>query len=544
MEVALVTLLAAMTLSMALVPLFIRWAPALGMIDKPDPRKVHTTPIPRVGGIGIVVGALVAGLIWVPADTAIQAYWFGSLVLLVFGVWDDMKELGHYVKFVGQFIAVLAVIYGAGLYVHYLPFLDAPLSEGVGKVFTVIAMVGMINAINHSDGLDGLAGGESLLSLLAIMYLASLSVSWPVILIAAAAAGGVFGFLRYNSHPARVFMGDGGSQFLGFTLAFLAVYLTQVGNPALSPALPLLFLGLPIADIIAVFIQRIYHGMNWFRATKNHIHHRLLELGFQHHESVVIIYSVQALLVLSAILLPYEYDWLLLGIYFGVVALVFGALIVAERSGWRVNRASHTFALTGQLAAGLDDPAVARNLQRLLEAGVALYVVTAVVIIRDMPADFRYALPVLAGLLALRLLLGFRLWFLFLRLLLFVAVAMFVYLVNANAEIWASGGLGMLVLVYFMALAAALGVAMRFVRESRFRVTPLDFLVALLVVLVGSWPELLGLDDTDIRMILQMVVLFYVVEWVLQHMKSRWNLMTASVLLGLLVLTARAWVSF
>ncbi|WP_297527365.1 glycosyltransferase family 4 protein [Thiohalobacter sp.] len=544
MDVALVTLLAAMTLSMALVPLFIRWAPALGMIDKPDPRKVHTTPIPRVGGIGIVVGALVAGLIWVPADTAIQAYWFGSLVLLVFGVWDDMKELGHYVKFVGQFIAVLAVVYGADLYVHYLPFLDAPLSEGAGKVFTVIAMVGMINAINHSDGLDGLAGGESLLSLLAIMYLASLSESWPVILIAAAAAGGVFGFLRYNSHPARVFMGDGGSQFLGFTLAFLAVYLTQVGNPALSPALPLLFLGLPIADIIAVFIQRIYHGMNWFRATKNHIHHRLLELGFQHHESVVIIYSVQALLVLSAILLPYEYDWLLLGIYFGVVALVFGALIVAERSGWRVNRAHHTFALTGRLAAGLDDPAVARNLQRLLEAGVALYVVTAVVIIRDMPADFRYALPVLAGLLALRLLLGFRLWFLFLRLLLFVAVAMFVYLVNANAEVWASGGLGMLALVYFIALAAALGVAMRFVRESRFRITPLDFLVALLVVLVGSWPELLGLDDTDIRMILQMVVLFYVVEWVLQHMKSRWNLMTASVLLGLLVLTARAWVSF
>ncbi|MBI3440555.1 MAG: undecaprenyl/decaprenyl-phosphate alpha-N-acetylglucosaminyl 1-phosphate transferase, partial [Proteobacteria bacterium] len=227
--------------------------------------------------------------------------------------------LGHYVKFVGQFLAVIVVVYYGNLYVTYLPFLDAELTATIGKPFTVFAMVGVINALNHSDGLDGLAGGMSLLSLSAIAYLAYLvdegAARNITILIALATIGGVIGFLRYNTHPARVFMGDGGSQFLGFTSGFLTVYLMEKVNPALSPALPALILGLPIIDILAVFVQRIYHGMNWFRASKNHIHHRLLQLGFDHYEAVVIIYSVQIVLVACAIMLPYEPDLLIAPLY-------------------------------------------------------------------------------------------------------------------------------------------------------------------------------------------------------------------------------------
>ncbi|RRQ21637.1 glycosyltransferase family 4 protein [Thiohalobacter thiocyanaticus] len=309
----LLILVAAMVISMTLIPIMVRLAPVLGMVDKPDPRKVHTTPIPRVGGVGIVIGTLVPLLVWLQVDALLASYLVGALILLLFGAWDDAKELGHYVKFIGQFAAVIGVVYWGDLYVTQLPLLghDA-LSESAGKVFTVIAMVGMINAMNHSDGLDGLAGGESLISLLAIIYLAFQAGGGLAVVIAVATIGGVFGFLRFNSHPARVFMGDGGSQFLGFTLGFLAVYLMTRVNPALSPALPLLFLGLPIVDILAVFAQRIYHGMNWFRATKNHIHHRLLELGFEHHESVITIYAIQALLVLLAVVLPYEHDLLII----------------------------------------------------------------------------------------------------------------------------------------------------------------------------------------------------------------------------------------
>ena len=196
-------------------------------------------------------------------------------------------------------------------------------NETFGRLFTVVAMVGVINAINHSDGLDGLAGGESLLSLGAIAYLAYQADDVSAALIALATMGGVFGFLRFNSHPARVFMGDGGSQFLGFTLAFLVAYLLEVSNPALSPALPALLLGLPVVDILSVLVRRLRGGMNLFKATKNHVHHRLLERGFYHYESVMVIYSVQVTLVLAGVLLPYESDALIIGFYLLVCGMLF-----------------------------------------------------------------------------------------------------------------------------------------------------------------------------------------------------------------------------
>jgi UDP-GlcNAc:undecaprenyl-phosphate GlcNAc-1-phosphate transferase len=187
------TFIAAMVISMAIIPLMARLAPMLGMLDKPDPRKVHTIPIPRVGGVGIVVGTLVPLLLWGPMAPMQQAYIFGSLVLLIFGVWDDVRTLGHYTKFVGQFIAVLTIVYYGDVYITQLPFVqleDGGTVDMIGKPFTVFALVGMINAVNTSDGLDGLAGGMSILSMCCLGYLSflaqgavnssdSLSAFWP-----------------------------------------------------------------------------------------------------------------------------------------------------------------------------------------------------------------------------------------------------------------------------------------------------------------------------------------------------------------------------
>ena len=260
----------AMAISMAVTPVMMRYAVKLGMVDKPDPRKIHSVPIPRVGGVGLVIGSLVPMMIWLQGSDLVNAYLFGSVVLLAFGVWDDMKELGHYVKFIGQFVAVIAVVYYGDLYVEHFPYMGLDtIPASFGKPFTVIAIVGVINALNHSDGLDGLAGGESLLSFGAVGYLAYLYGGLDVLIMACAVIGGVFGFLRFNSHPAKVFMGDGGSQYIGYTLAVLVVMLTQRVNPVMSPAVALLLIGLPIADILAVFFLRAKGGMNLFRATKN-----------------------------------------------------------------------------------------------------------------------------------------------------------------------------------------------------------------------------------------------------------------------------------
>ena len=290
----LLALVAAMAISMMLIPIMVRLAPRLGLMDRPDVRKVHTNLVPRVGGIGIVVGALVVILFLLPLDGINRAYVLGALVLFVFGLWDDSSEIGHYPKFIGQSIAVAIVIFYGDLHVVFFPFVPGgEIPSTVGIPFTFMALIGMINAINHSDGLDGLAGGESLFSLGAIALLAFLADGVIALTIALTVIGGIFGFLRFNTHPARVFMGDSGSQFLGYTLGVLVILLTQKVDPDLSPTVVLLLLGLPVMDILVVLAKRIRARLNWFRATRNHVHHRLLDLGFIHQESVIIIYSLQ-----------------------------------------------------------------------------------------------------------------------------------------------------------------------------------------------------------------------------------------------------------
>jgi UDP-GlcNAc:undecaprenyl-phosphate GlcNAc-1-phosphate transferase len=322
--------------SMMVIPLAWRLAPHIGMIDQPDPRKVHSAPVPRIGGWGIAAGCLVPLLFLRNFDPLLLSFIAGTLVLFVFGTWDDARQLGHWPKFVGQLVAVGIVVFWGDLYVTRIPFVDGTvLSPLIGQLLTVVAMVGVINAINHSDGLDGLAAGETMLSLIALAFLGYQSGSALGMEVALAMIGGIIGFLRYNTHPARVFMGDSGSQILGFAVAFLVIHLVQVANTAVSAALPLLLLGLPIADINAVLYQRIRGGMSWFKATRNHVHHRLLDLGFSHYQSVVVIYSFQAVLVTSGVLLRYASDWTITLLYFGAIAALFIVLVRAERAVWQ-----------------------------------------------------------------------------------------------------------------------------------------------------------------------------------------------------------------
>ena len=158
----------AMAVCMAIIPIMIRIAPYIGMVDSPDSRKVHSVAIPRSGGIGIVVGILIPLIIWLDHSPFSISLILGCLVLLIFGAWDDAKNIRPMFKFIGQFIAAILVVYYGDIYVFHFPFMGLEeVPEYIGKPFTVIAIVGMINALNLSDGLDGLAGGEALISLAA-----------------------------------------------------------------------------------------------------------------------------------------------------------------------------------------------------------------------------------------------------------------------------------------------------------------------------------------------------------------------------------------
>ncbi|MGI9301481.1 MAG: glycosyltransferase family 4 protein, partial [Gammaproteobacteria bacterium] len=246
-------LFASMLICMLVIPLMHRLAPYLRMLDEPGERKVHQQPIARVGGFGIVLGAAAPLLLWLTTHPALVWFLFGAAVLLVFGAVDDRYNISHYYKFIGQLIAVVPLVTLGDVYIDRLPLLaGVEVAPWIGQALTVFAIVGMINAMNHSDGLDGLAGGEALLSLIAMCFLAyaflgsvgptpiagmdSAVVTGVVALVLGTAAiGGVLGFLRYNTHPARVFMGDTGSQFLGFSVGFIAVLMVTRVDRDLSP---------------------------------------------------------------------------------------------------------------------------------------------------------------------------------------------------------------------------------------------------------------------------------------------------------------------
>jgi UDP-GlcNAc:undecaprenyl-phosphate GlcNAc-1-phosphate transferase len=534
--------LTALTLSMALVPALMRVAPRIGMVDLPDPRKVHTRPVPRVGGLGIAAGAALAVCLMLVLDRTVAAFLLGGAILVAFGAWDDRREIGHYTKFVGQLAAAATVVYWGGVWVSQVPFVAAPLAPELGKPFTVFAIVGMINAMNHSDGLDGLAGGEALISLAGIAYLAHAAGGTTLVLLCCAVAGGLVGFLRFNTHPARVFMGDAGSQFLGFALGTFAVLLTQQVNTGLSKAVPGLLLGLPIVDILAVFAQRAYHRMNWFRATKNHVHHRLLALGLDHYQAVLVIYSVQALLVASGVLLCYEADGLLVGIYVAVSAVVFGALAVAERAGWRANRSGGASRVAAYARALSAHALLARAPIVFVQASVPLFLVAASLFAPQVPADAGPALAVVGGLLAF----GVLRWHLptapyVLRLGVYATAALAAYVHHGAGA--AAAGLAPATTAYLGLLAVAVALVIRFARDVRFGPTTMDFLLVVLVAAAAALSQRQLGEAMVAGAVVTMIILFYACELILMAGGRKWSgVLAAAALLALGIAGSRALV--
>jgi UDP-GlcNAc:undecaprenyl-phosphate/decaprenyl-phosphate GlcNAc-1-phosphate transferase len=531
----------AVALSMMLIPFAKRLAPRLGMVDMPDPRKVHTAPVPRVGGWGITIGSLVPLVLVFQSDPLVQSFAAGGLVLFAFGLWDDAKQISHWKKFAGQLLAAGLVVYHGDLYVARLPFFESlVLTPEIGKPFTMFALIGVINAINHSDGLDGLASGESMLSLIAIAFLGYLADNALVIGMALATIGGTLGFLRYNTHPARVFMGDAGSQFLGFTLGVLLVYLTQVAYPATSAALPLLLLGLPIADILAVLYQRIRGGMHWFKATRNHVHHRLLGLGFSHFQTVVIIYSVQAALVVGAVSMRYQSDLVVGATYFAVIAALFTILTVAERRNWKVDpdRFSASMPLPEPVRR-LADNKTLRNLPLMtITVVVPMFMLFGALSVEAIPSDFGAVASALAALMLTQMLRKRAAESLIMRAALYVTAAFSAYLLVTYPG--AAGPLTQtLADVMVFVLAAALGIFIRFLSERKFSTTPTDFLVAFGLVALVMFNRSGAEANATTQFVTYAIVLFYGCEVISERVASRWHVLNWAALATLTIAGVR-----
>lgn len=295
-----------MVLSLLLTPPVRRLAIRLGAIDRPVGRSVHNHPIPRLGGLAILISFLAAVLLTQGiSDDTVRGVLAGALVLAVVGLLDDTRGLTPGIKFLGQIAAaILLVALGTSVGEVTNPLDGGMFYLGVwGYPLTVFWVVAIINVVNLIDGLDGLAAGISTIASVTLMFVARQQGQALAAVMAAALAGGAIGFLRYNFNPARIFMGDTGSMFLGFVLAAISVDGALKSTAALALAVPVLALGLPIFDTFFAILRRSLNGQPIYLPDKGHLHHRLLDLGLNQRQAVLVMYTISGLLGIAAVLI-------------------------------------------------------------------------------------------------------------------------------------------------------------------------------------------------------------------------------------------------
>lgn len=324
--------LVAVVASYILTPQVIQLAKKIGAMDAPDARKVHVQPVPRLGGLAIYFAFMIAMFCTVEITTEIIGLIIGATIIVIVGIIDDLKNLPARVKLLGQIIAAAVMVlfdiridwitnpFGGYIFddVIYLEYLAVPV--------TLFWIVGLTNTVNLIDGLDGLAAGVSMIASITILLVALQQNDIMIAVLMAALAGSAFGFLHYNFNPAKIFMGDTGSMFLGYILAGVSILGAVKSAATIALIVPIFALGLPILDTTFAIVRRYMSGKPIFKPDRGHLHHRLLDLGFTQKQAVLLMYVISGMLGLSAIALTEVSSGLAIGIVLAVIAaVVFGA---------------------------------------------------------------------------------------------------------------------------------------------------------------------------------------------------------------------------
>lgn len=299
------------------VPLSIKFAKKYGIMDNPkqDNRRVHKVPTPRVGGIAIVAGmmasVLVYFLITLFTDNVVDKRYFGyiigAIIIIGMGFVDDIKNLRPLYKFLFQLLAGMVIyVFGISIAGIKIPFIYPEMIDfGIWSFpITLLWVLGITNAVNLIDGLDGLAAGISAIASISLLMIFAINgAPMEAVIIAIALAGSTIGFLPYNFNPAKTFMGDTGSNFLGFTLATISIMGMAKGYTVLAIVAPLIVVGIPVFDMIFAVFRRLAHHQKITAPDKGHIHHRLLKHGFSQKQAVLILYALTSILGIIAVTL-------------------------------------------------------------------------------------------------------------------------------------------------------------------------------------------------------------------------------------------------
>jgi UDP-GlcNAc:undecaprenyl-phosphate GlcNAc-1-phosphate transferase len=402
------------------------------------------------------------------------------------------------------------------------------------------------NAINLADGLDGLAGGISLLIFLCIGWLAYTGTFTPervfIMVLCSGVVGAIFGFLRFNTYPATVFMGDTGSQLLGFLAVTLSLGITQ-SSAVLSPFLPLLLLGFPVLDTLTVMAERISKGRSPFHADKNHLHHKLMRLGLFHTEAVVVIYFLTTCLVVAAFLLRFYSDWLLLGLYLAFAGVVWLLFAAANRSGWTLKREGLFDLNTGiksRLKILKDKAVVIRTAFFCLKTGVPFLLFLSV-LLPDFVPRYVGGVGLFFGLLIAAAWLVKPDWLLgILRLSFYLSVPLVLRTAQLVPAEWVHPTELRVYNLAFGALAMMMVVTLRFTRRKQgFKSTPMDFLILVIALVVPNLPDPRIQSVQMGFLAARIIVLFFSFEVLVGELRGKLTWLAAMTLMALLLVGVR-----
>ena len=332
----------AAVLSYFFTPPVKNFAHKVGAIDVPkDARRMHKKPIPRLGGLAIYGGFLCSILIFGQLDETMLCVLLGAAIIVALGIFDDVLALGAKLKFVVQIVAAaIPVCIGdlqIGLFTNLNPLSDTPFVHlGILAVpATIIWIVGITNAVNLIDGLDGLAVGVSSIAAITMLAVALLTGNMPIAITMAALASACIGFMPYNLNPAKIFMGDTGSTFLGYMLATVSIMGLFKFYAVISFAVPFLILGLPIFDTANAIIRRVAAGRSPMSPDRGHVHHKLIDMGFNQKQAVAILYAISATLGLTAVVLTSSGEVKAIVLLLAVLAAILvGAGIIYGAEHW------------------------------------------------------------------------------------------------------------------------------------------------------------------------------------------------------------------
>jgi UDP-GlcNAc:undecaprenyl-phosphate GlcNAc-1-phosphate transferase len=533
--------LGSLIICMALIPPLTASAGRLHILDLPGGRKLHQGSMAKVGGIALAAGTFIGVLMWGPRDSLITAGLLGGLTILLFGIWDDRVGLGYRAKFGGQALAVVLALTVGGVQLGTVPLVsDHWLSPWIGLPLTFLVLIAVTNAVNLADGLDGLAGGLSLVSFAGFAYLAFQADDAVVLLMVMSVLGGLLGFLRFNTYPAKIFMGDAGSQFLGFYLGITGLVLTSQEHGPYSPVIALFIWGLPLLDTAGVVLQRRREGRSPFVGDRNHLHHKLLDLGCSHRGAVVIIYAGQTAMVALGCGLRWQPDWMLGAVYLAVAALVLWPFL-------RTRPVLHARPTPQERAVPSVPADWARHHPtfswlpvRLLAVAVPVFLFARAGLSDRIPSDAGLAAAGLFTLLAAGHI--FRPAWLpfFVRSSLYLGSTFLLYLGESDVRSsewtwWEPTNL------FFVGVALLVALVMRLSVIRQFETTPLDSLIVLLALLLPFLPELHVGDISLSLLTAKLIALFFSFELLLQAYEFRIKSISALTLCLLGIIVIRTW---